>query len=831
MPFYAKAQPSTGVPRFMRLAPSVKIQGVWKPAKQAWVKVAGLWKQFYLAGGVRDSNFNPNSTTYNLDGSVEKIVIQPDGKILLGGILTSFNGTPIKHIVRLNADQTLDTTFNLNIGSGPNSRVNAITIQSDGKILVGGSFFAFNGQSSRLVRLNSDGTRDMSFPANIGFGTVLPNNGNIYSIVIQSDGKIVLAGDFQGVNAQSEKNIIRLNADGTIDTQFLNNIGTGVVGAGASVDIKSLGIQSDGKILLGGNFTTFNGTTVNRLARLNTDGTLDTTFTSNIGTGFNQAVLSIAVQQDDKIVLAGRFETFKGTASEGLIRLNSDGTLDTAFASNIGIGLSYYANDVKIQSDGKIVVGGNFQSINNSFSQVNNILRLNSDGTRDTTVPVGSKYGADGDWVNALAIAANGDIFIAGSFQSFNILPAINFAKLNSSLTFTNTGTNGTVRAIGIMPWNNGPIIGGSFTLINKDRVAVNNLALLNPDGTLNTSTGFNTNIGSGPNGTINAIVNSGSYEGILIAGSFTSFNGVSVGRVVRLSIPAIGMGGLNTTFNNNLGTGANAEITSAFIDRNLKYVIAGNFTSFNNVSRGRLVGLNSDGTPNTSFNTNIGSGANGNITCMASAQGLQGLPYGIICGDFTSFNGVTTNKVAMFSEYGLETSFSTNIGSGPNGVVRAVAAAQDRFYGPGPAFVLGGDFTLFKGVYLNRLVGLDSNGALNTTFNNNTGTGANGPVTSILFLKNGQILVGGEFSSFNGFQSKQLVRLNKDGTIDTSFTSNFGLGIGPGSSTGFTSGQERVNSMIQQNSDEEVLVGGKFVTFNGADSSSVARIGGDFAS
>jgi hypothetical protein len=201
-----------------------------------------------------------------------------------------------------------------------------------------------------------------------------------------------------------------------------------------------------------------------------------------------------------------------------------------------------------------------------------------------------------------------------------------------------------------------------------------------------------------------------------------------------------------------------------------------------------------------------------------------------ILCGSFTSFNGLTANGVVTLHSSGSIN--SRNTAAGPNGIIRAVAAApmpSSRI--PGPAFVIGGDFTSYGGVFKNRLIGLTINGDLDTTFNNNIGSGANQPVTSICFLENGQILLGGEFTTFNGFPSRRLVRLNANGTVDTSFTPNLGTGIGPNTETGFLFGVERTNVIVQERENEEVLVGGKFTSFNGADSSSIVRLGGDFAS
>ena len=200
--------------------------------------------------------------------------------------------------MRLNGDGTRDTTFNPG-GVGASSTVSAIAVQSDGKILVGGSFFAYNGQPAVFfVRLNTDGTRDATFnPGGTG------PNGTLSAIAVQPDDKIIIAGAFgqYSANAAASDNVMRLNADGTRDTTF--NAG----GTGASSTVFALALQSDGKLVIAGFFTAYNDeeeATSNRVIRLNADGTRDASFNPG-GAGANNILLAVALQADGKILLGG----------------------------------------------------------------------------------------------------------------------------------------------------------------------------------------------------------------------------------------------------------------------------------------------------------------------------------------------------------------------------------------------------------------------------------------------------------------------------------------------------------------------------------------------
>jgi uncharacterized delta-60 repeat protein len=270
-------------------------------------------------------------------------------KIIVGGDFTDYNGTTQNRITRLNSNGAIDTGFTIGTGfdyqvSGFTYQVYAIAIQSDGKIVVGGGFLGYNGAyQAYITRLNSNGIRDTGFTIGTGF------NGEVYAIAIQSDGKIVVGGTFAWYNGSTSQYIAKLNSDGTHDTGF--------GGTGFNFPTTAIAIQSDGNIVIGGNFKTYNGTVQNHITRVYDSGDLDGSFT--IGTGFNtSAVLAIAIQSDGKIVVGGTFTTYNGTAQSRITRLNSDGTMDLTW----GAGFDYHVHAIAIQSDGKIVVGGAFTS-------------------------------------------------------------------------------------------------------------------------------------------------------------------------------------------------------------------------------------------------------------------------------------------------------------------------------------------------------------------------------------------------------------------------------------------------------------------------------------
>ena len=254
---------------------------------------------------------------------MNSLAVQSDGKILVGGVFTSYNGTARRRIARLNNDGSLDTSFT--VGTGFNQSVNSLAVQSDGKILVGGGFTSYNGTNRNyIVRLNGNGTLDSGFTVGTGL------NSSVNSIAVQSDGKILVGGYFSTYNGSGSNCIARLNSDGTLDSGF--TVGTGFGGSIPNM-VNTIVVQSNGKILVGGSFGYYNGTNIgDYIARLNNDGTLDGGFTAgSVGTEFNGSVSNIIVQSDGKILVGGDFTSYNGVSRNYITRLNSGGTLDTSF--------------------------------------------------------------------------------------------------------------------------------------------------------------------------------------------------------------------------------------------------------------------------------------------------------------------------------------------------------------------------------------------------------------------------------------------------------------------------------------------------------------------
>ena len=321
--------------------------------------------------GTFDNGFNFSGTGF--DGIVSCFIIQPNGQIIAGGQFQSYNGNSCNYIARLNNDGTFDTGFNSG-GGGFNSQILVIKAQTNGKIIVAGEFTNYNDingdhSCNYIAQLNNDGTFDTGFNSGgIGFNS----GAYIYCVVIQSNGQIIVGGencvDYHDINGYHQiNNIARLNEDGTFDTGF--NSGSGINGVPFFAVIQ----PSDGKIIMTGNFASYDANSCNKIARLNNDGTFDNEFNSG-GSGIDNYGYTLSVQSDGKILLGGYITSYNGIPCGCIARLNPDGTPDTAFIQNNGSGFNNYVRSLATQSTGKIITVGAFQHFNNI--PVNFIARL-----------------------------------------------------------------------------------------------------------------------------------------------------------------------------------------------------------------------------------------------------------------------------------------------------------------------------------------------------------------------------------------------------------------------------------------------------------------------
>ncbi|MGW8184632.1 MAG: Ig-like domain-containing protein [Candidatus Moraniibacteriota bacterium] len=810
-----------------------------------------------LAGTVYGSELNFTTTALSPMADLANNYIlgaatQSDGKTVIVGRFSTYNGSKANYIARLNIDGTLDNTFNTEVGAG--NIINAVALQSDGKIIIGGDFTSYNGvYKPYLARLNTDGTLDTTF-VNTGAGN------SVYSLAIQSDNKIVVGGNFTTLGGTARARIGRLNADGSLDSAF-------VVGTGASSYVRTIAIGPDGKIIIGGDFISYNGTARNRIARLNTNGSLDTTFT--VGTGVGASVYASAVQSDGKIIIGGGFTAYNGTTVNRIARLNIDGTLDLAF--NLGTGLDNFVYSMAVQSDGKIIIGGNFTTYNGTA--INRIARLNIDGTVDTTFGVG--MGA-GSFVMAIAIKSDGKIIIAGYLTTYNGISRNRIAFLNSD------GTDDVAIPPVYAPTvNTNPIT--SFTGIAAIAIGnIINTGGINPTREIEWGTVSGTYTGSctagvGATGTYScnmtgltpnttyyvrakATNSAGTSYGSEI--SFTTYNTPTVTTQDVTAITAIyatgngtivDTGGVNPTryiewgttsgtypSSCNASTGAVGAYTCTMtgLAPNTTYYFRAKAVSTAGTAYGAELSFQTAPVTAPTLNTNAvtsikGNSAvgNGNITYTGGENPTREIEWGIASGVYTSSCSAGTGAAGIYNcamtglsnyttyyvrakatnsigvVYGSEVSFATSAT-----VDLANAAIYVTDLQSDGKIIIGGDFTSYNGTAINRIARLNIDGTLDTTFN--VGTGVNSTINTIAIQADGKILIGGAFTSYNGTAINRIARLNADGTLDILFT------VGTGASG--------IVRAISLQSDGEIIIGGDFTTYNSTARNRIARLNTD---
>ena len=337
----------------------------------------------------------------------------------MGGNFTAVANVPENYVARLNANGTLDSTF-LSGLSGADGQVFALAAQSNGRILMGGAFTSVNGvYLNYLARLMTDGTLDTSFNPGAGADGVVDALAETF---INGTREIYVGGAFTNINSVSSPAIARLNDNGTVDYSFAT--GSGADGAVYAIAVYPTNSVYAGKVLIGGAFTHYNGTNLNYLARLNADGSVDPTF--NLGSAANGAVSAIAIQPDGGVLVGGSFIQFNGAPMNRIARLNADGTLDTNFIANVGAGANNTVEGIAVQADNRIVLVGLFSQFNNLTC--NRIVRLLPNGVVDASINFGD--GANSD-VDVLVIQPwDGMIIIGGAFTQFNDQPYDHLVRL-----------------------------------------------------------------------------------------------------------------------------------------------------------------------------------------------------------------------------------------------------------------------------------------------------------------------------------------------------------------------------------------------------------------
>ena len=285
-----------------------------------------------------------------------------DGNLLCVGYFTHYSGQNVNSIVKLNLDGSIDNSFNT--GTGFNAAAFNFVVQSNNKIVLIGNFNQYNGNScDSICRINSDGSFDSTFNIGSGFGGGLPSE-----IVMLDDDSMIIVGSFTSYDGNLYNKIIKLNPDGTIDGTF--NVGSGFNG-----NVSRCLISNDGSIYVSGSFTIYDGTTISRnIAKLNSNGNVDLTFSTNCGTGIpGSNFAELTETQDGKILVTlPPAITFNGVDYNGIFRMNSNGTIDTSFVSGTGVDDSI--DSVYIDKTNRYILGGQFT--NYKGTNYNGLIRL-----------------------------------------------------------------------------------------------------------------------------------------------------------------------------------------------------------------------------------------------------------------------------------------------------------------------------------------------------------------------------------------------------------------------------------------------------------------------
>ena len=671
----------------------------------------------------------------------------------------------------------MDNDPGLPWASGLNGPVFAIATEPDGKHLVGGEFNMWDDTiNPRAVRIYSDGTEDLSFNLSAGF------DGEVTSLVLLPSGKYLAAGHFNRFNDQSSAGLVRLNADGTVDTTF--NVGTGATGGG----VYSAVLQKDGRAIISGKLSSYNGNPVGRIARVNTDGSFDSSF--NTGVGANDTIYAnLAIQEDGKVFAAGRFTEFNGTPRARLVRLNTNGSVDTSFDPGLGVVDGWTVQSLYPLSDGKLMVGGDFSSYDGVARA--RIARVNADGSLDTSFNPGT--GPSGT-INAFQMS-EGKLLVGGAFNNYNGTNQRGVIRLNSDGTLDttfNTGQAGIsgnpdVRALHVDV--GGKIVAtGNFTTYNG--TARKGVVRINSDGSLDAT--FDPGSGLSDRGSTTFILADGR---IVVAGGFRSYRG----EYERPGLAKFNAdNSLDLTFEKGVGSNNAYRVQSIVRQSDGKFIVGGDFQRYDGVSRNRIARLNADGTLDTTFVP--GTGFNHNSSVLALGIQSDGKIYA--GGSFTSFNGDPQIRLVRLN---VDGSFdgSFDVGEGFNNTVNGLVVQSDD------KVIVVGNFTEYNTVARNRMVRVDTDGTLDMSFD--PGTGLNGGAESVALQADGKVLVGGWFNTYNGVSRGHMARINSDGSIDTSFV--------PGFTFGFA-----VLSLAPQ-ADGKILAGGYFNSNSGSPRNHIARV------
>lgn len=595
---------------------------------------------------------------------------------------------------------------------------------------------------------------------------------SISTMTQQADGKIIIGGTFKFLNSITYNNLARLNPDGTPDPSF-------EIGLGPNNIVEKVQIQKDNKLLVTGPFTHFNGQAAPGLIRLNSNGSVDAAFNKPAGLNFITAS-NIIVQPDDKILFNGVFYLYDQQRYTSVIRLNADGSLDKTFVAQVS---DRFELAMALQADGKILLGGQGDTSGSI------LIRINPDGTPDHTFQPNT--GTITKSIGEIALQDE-KIIIAGTTDGTNMpfgggITKVMRLQTNGSLdstfptgSFANELDN--ISNIRILP-NKKILLAGFFNAFNAN--SISGIVQLNQDGTFD----FDFRNDVMPNSIIRHILVQNDGK-IIMGGVHIKVHGSADSRsLFRLHTD----GSLDNSF--APVPGSNGLISKMALTPDFKLVVAGLFSNLNNKPVNSVVRLLGDGSLDESFKT-----VSLNYTTV---RVLRVQPDGktLIGGEapFTSQKPFIPLQ-RLHVDGSQDTSFQIKL--------------QGLYYISDLALQPDGKMVL---VDRNKVYRLNSDGSLDETFQIGTAASASNRVGEVLlysigFQSDGKIIVSGTFEFFNGKNKKMIVRLLPDGSLDESFT-------GPA----FSNMNHISTTAIQ--GDDKILIGGGFSLEDAAISHGIARL------
>lgn len=643
--------------------------------------------------------------------------------------------------------QAIDPTFT-RITTYQPSTIYDSALQPDGKLLVLGLFSRVDGDDNvaGLVRFNVDGSIDQAFAAAMRAGGAASSAYYYQHLALQPDGKILLA--YNG-NPQQAGYLKRINADGSPDNTFTP--GTILRGTGSSLELTDLVLQPDGKILLGGNFGTYNGTAAAGLVRLLPTGARDASF--DVQTGFNVGALNntglagrgvrfLRLQPDGNILAGGTFTTYQGVGRPGLARLLPSGQPDASFLVS-GINSPTLAGLV-LQPDGKIVLAG---SIPHTGQGTHALTRLLPTGALDASFQrpglfFGPIIGTFPVYENTLVLQPDGKLLVVGDFDTQPNFGREGMVRLNADGTrdasfssgrgfLTMPGGRSAPLTVSLQP--DGRILtGGLFTRYDG---RYGNFVRLHPDGRQDTTFVHRLH----EPGQVRAYARQPDGK-LLLAGQFAEVNGTAVSGVARL-LPD---GQVDPTWRT---PGLDGRPDALALQPSGKVVVIGAVADPRDAGRQHFVRFNADGSADASFQRTTGGSR------VWALPGGQLLVAG--SGNFNKI-GVDGQSVSSFPNL-LPT----------GGEVQAVALQADG------RLLIGGAFTGLGGQPAGGLARVDANGVLDAAYTQAARVSAGsspGEVRALALQPDGKLVVGGLFTSIGGATRNALARLLPTGQADASF-------------------------------------------------------------